>query len=200
MHDAADVFADDVEFEVDGAAHLNLVEVGVLVGVGMMATWKLLSCEFAHGEAHPVDGDRTLLDGHVALWRPSWGRGRRRRCSSGCRRPGRFARSGRLVYVALHDVSVEAAVHEHAALEIHLVAYLQRPQVGAVESLLYGGHGVAVAVDVDHGEAHAVVGDALVYFQFVGKRTFKREMQIAVIAVRATMGAASSTIPENIIL
>ena len=161
----------------------------MLVGVGNDGHLEAVVLRVAHGEAHPVDGDRTLLNGHVAFGGHLGVEVVDEGVVAAAVDQVDSLAAGRLVYVALHDVSVEAAVHEHAALEIHLVAHLQRPQVGAVESLLYGGHGVAVAVDVDHGEAHPVVGDALVYFQFVGKRTFEREMQIAVIAGKGDDGS-----------
>ena len=189
VHDAADVFADDVELEVDDAADFDLVEVGVFVGVGDDGHLEAVILRVAYGEAHAVDRYRALLDGHVAfgghLGVEVVDEGV---VAAAIDQVDSFA-TGCLVYVALHDVSVEAAVHEHAALEVHLVAYLERAQIGAVESLLYGGDGVAVAVDVDHGEAYAVVCDALVYLQFVRERTLEREVQIAVIVFECYDGS-----------
>jgi ABC-type sulfate transport system permease component len=84
--------------------------------------------------------------------------------------------------MSLNDVSVQASVHHHAALKIHQVARLQQAEVAAVESLLYGSHGICtVAREVDNREAYAVVGYRLVDFQFVGKRAFERYVDVPAV-------------------
>ena len=61
--------------------------------------------------------------------------------------------------MALHNVAVQATVHEHGALQVHQVAFAEQAEVGAVEGFLDGGYLVhAVGVYGHHGEAHAVVG------------------------------------------
>ena len=83
----------------------------------------------------------------------------------------------------LHYMAVEAAVHQHGALEVHEVAGRELPDIGAVESFLYRRHGVAiVGLNVYHGKAYAVVRYRLVDMQLVGKRAPNREVHIAASA------------------
>lgn len=54
-------------------------------------------------------------------------------------------------------------------------AWFEEPEVAASEGLFDGSDFVVVAVDGDDGEAYAVVGDALVYFEFVVERAVELE-------------------------
>ena len=58
--------------------------------------------------------------------------------------------SGRLVHMPLHDVSVQTTAHLHGAFDIHFVAHLNQPKVGAVERLAHGGYGIGVVLDADN--------------------------------------------------
>ena len=44
--------------------------------------------------------------------------------------------------MALNDMTVKTAVHQHGAFDIDFVAHLQQSEVRAVEGLLHGGDGV----------------------------------------------------------
>ena len=46
-----------------------------------------------------------------------------------------------------------------------------------------------ISFDVYDREAHAIVSDALVDFQFVSERTFKRKVQIPVIPFQGNDGS-----------
>ena len=75
--------------------------------------------------------------------------------------------TGRLVNMPLHDVAVQAAVHEHRALHVDLVAHGEQSYVGALQSLAHGGDGVGAVLKAHHGEADAVVRHALVNTQLL---------------------------------
>ncbi len=79
----------------------------------------------------------------------------------------------------LHDVSVEASVHHHGALHIDLVALSEQREVGAVESLLHGRDGVGAVGNGHHGEAHAIVSNALINLQLIYKRATQGEIHVA---------------------
>ena len=81
-----------------------------------------------------------------------------------------------MVDVALFDVSVQTAVHHHGALNVYFVANFEQTEVGTLQGFVHGGYDVAVAVDLDHGEAYAVVGNALVNFEFMAKIAFQGEV------------------------
>lgn len=92
---------------------------------------------------------------------------------------------GAAVDVALHDMAVQAPVDAHASLQVHQVAYLKQPQIGAIESLLYCRHGVCVvAVEAYHRQAHAVVRQALVDMKFVGEAAGDPYVQVAPLALK----------------
>ena len=63
---AADVFSEDVVFNVHLRAHPDGAEVGVLVGVGDDADLEGLGCGIADGEAHAVDRHAALVNGEIA--------------------------------------------------------------------------------------------------------------------------------------
>ena len=81
----------------------------------------------AYGEAYPVHGNRSFLYGHIAFGSHFGievvGEG----IVSASVDKIYFCAAGCLVHMALHDVSVEAAVHEHATFEIHFVSDRESP-------------------------------------------------------------------------
>ena len=91
--------------------------------------------------------------------------------------------------MALYDVAVQPAVHQHGAFHIYLVAYLQQSQVGAVECFLHGGDSVVGTVDAHDGEAYTIVGYALVNAQFVDKRTGERKVDIVSVLTNSYYGS-----------
>ena len=84
--------------------------------------------------------------------------------------------------MALHDVPVEAAVHTHAALEVHLITYSPAAEIGLQHGLVHGGHHILpfLLVHLDHGEAAAVVCHALIDAEFISKINLYCEMIVAV--------------------
>ena len=67
---AGEVLAEDVELDVDYGADRNILEVGVLVGIGDDAhgyiALSVFDIGFAHSETDTVDADRTLVHTEVA--------------------------------------------------------------------------------------------------------------------------------------
>ena len=80
--------------------------------------------------------------------------------------------------MSLNDVAVEPAVHEHRPLDVHLVAHAEQTQVRTQQRLLHGRHHIAVAVDADHGEAHAVMSHTLVDGELARKGTGERKVNV----------------------
>jgi len=118
------VFADDVELEVDDRAHADVLEVGVLKGVGDDGHLEGVACGVTDGERHAVDGDGALVDGEIAVASlvgiEVVGEGE----IGGAVGVGHGGAAGCLVDVALYDVAVKTAVHQHGALYVDLVADL----------------------------------------------------------------------------
>ena len=80
--------------------------------------------------------------------------------------------------MALHDVSVQPAVHHHAALHVHLVAHAELSQVAAVQRFLHRRYRISTVLYFYYREAHTIVRHTLIYLQFVYKRTLHGEVDI----------------------
>jgi len=91
--------------------------------------------------------------------------------------------------VSLHDVSVEPAIHQHRALHVHLVAYLEQSQVRALQRLLHGRHGVGAVFYLHNGQADAVMSHALVNAQLVDKRAAQRKIDIVSVFLNGYNGS-----------
>ena len=98
---------------------------------------------------------------------------------------GNFGNAAHRVDVALHGVAVEAASDQGSALEVDDAADGPGSEAGFVERLGDGGHAESVrnplAVQRHHRQAAAVVGHALVDFEF--GRQGRRHVKMHVAAV-----------------
>ena len=164
MH-SGDVFPDHVKFQVDEASRVDGLDIGMFEGVRDDRDVEFRLFYVEDGEADAVEADGAFFDNEGAefLWEfePEF--------------PGAvevFAvdAGGGGVYVALDDVAVEAAVHQEASFQVDEVAWLPVGQVGLFQGLLDGGYAVEAVCAFFHCEADAVMGNALVNFEFVGDR------------------------------
>ena len=176
--ESGNVFAQDVKFDVDGGAYLDVLEIGVFHGIGDDGDLEGIVRGIAYGERNAVDRHATLVDGKVA--------------SSGhllvvfifkgeilaAVRVLDVGTLGSLVDVSLYDMSVEPSVHDHRTFDVYLVANPEHAQIASVECLFHGGHGVDAVLDLDYCETHAIVGDALVNLQFVAEGAFHGEVNV----------------------
>ena len=83
--------------------------------------------------------------------------------------------------MSLHNMTVQPPVHHHAAFQIHERARFQKSQVGTFQGFAHSRCSECISIFTDHGQANAIVGHTLVYFQFIDKRTFHRDMNIVLI-------------------
>ena len=185
---SCDVLAENVELDVDDRAHPDVAEIGVLHGVGDDGHLERVLRRVADGQRHAVDGDRTLVDREVAAAR----HGQVVLVFEGEVGTAVGVFHGRatssLIDVALHDVAVQAAVHLHRPLHVHLVAHVEQAEVRAFERLLHCGHDVVAVGDAYHRQAYAVVGHALVNLQFVGERAVQGEVYILLVFLDGNNG------------
>ena len=75
--------------------------------------------------------------------------------------------NGGLVHVPLYDMPVQTAVHQHATLQVHLIAHFQVPEVRTFQGLLDSGNRIRIFRHAYHRKANAVVSHALIYFQLI---------------------------------
>ena len=172
------VFPDDVELDVDDGSFLDGVEVSVVEGVGDDADLEGVGCGTTYGKAHAVDGHASLIDGEIAVLHHLL----RALVFEGVLVAALLVfhsdASGGLVNVPLHNMPIKAAVHQHRALHIHLVAHLEQSEVAALQSLAHSGDGICVAFDAHDCQANAVVGDTLVDAKFLHEGTGQSQMDV----------------------
>ena len=177
------VFPNDVELDVDDGSLLDGVEVGVVEGVGDDADLEGVGSRAADREADAVDGYAALIDGEVAV-------AHHLPCafmSEGVLVAALLvlygnARGG-LVNVSLHDVPVQASVHQHRALHVHFVAHPEQPEVAALQCLAHGGYGVGVVLEADNGQADAIVSNALVDAQLLDEGAGKGQVDVVLLVL-----------------
>jgi len=73
--------------------------------------------------------------------------------------------------MALYDVSVKAAIIEHAAFQVYTVSFLKGAEIGALQCFLNGYNGVLPLPCFYYGKAYAIVGYALVYLERIADGT-----------------------------
>ena len=166
MH-SCQVLPDDVELDVDNRAGLDGVEIRVVEGVGNDADLESVFRGAANGKAHAIDCHAALIDGEVAVLDHFL-------CALVLERVLMAAllvfdgdADSRLVNVSLHDMSVKAAIHQHRAFHIHLIAHFQEAEVAALQCLSHSGDSIGVTLKAYYGEADTVVGYALVDAQLL---------------------------------
>ena len=67
MHHAAQVFAQDIKFDIHNSSCLYPVEIGVLVGIGNNGYRKSIVSGIANSKTDSVHTYGTLFDSHIAL-------------------------------------------------------------------------------------------------------------------------------------
>jgi hypothetical protein len=82
------------------------------------------------------------------------------------------------IYMSLNNVAIQSAIHEHAALQIDLCAYLPRTQIRFLKRFLNGGNGIVRSFDLHDRQAASVVGNTLIDLQFMRERGFDRKMLV----------------------
>ena len=176
-----DVFADDVKLDVHHGAFFDGMEVGVVVGVGNDADLEGVFRWATNREAHAVDGHASLIHSEVSVLDHLF----RTLVAEGVLMASLLVldcdTNGGLVNVALYDVPVKTPIHHHRALNIHFVANLQEPKIASFQRLSHGCHGISVPLETHHGEANAVVSNALVDAQLADEGTCKRQMHVVLL-------------------
>lgn len=115
----SEVFADDIEFEIDGVADIEVLEGGVMEGIGDDGYGEGVIFGGDNGEADAVDADGAFIDEEVF--------------GGGFVAEGVVPRAvgiaavnagGGIVHVALYEVAIESGVGEHGAFEINEAAFV----------------------------------------------------------------------------
>jgi hypothetical protein len=159
-----DVFSDDVEFQVYGISRMDSLDVSMLKGIRNDGDIEFRLFDIKDGKAGSVEANGAFFDDKVAefLWEFEAEFPAAVELLS-------FNAGGGGIDMALDDMTVEPAVHDHAAFEVYEVAELPGSEVGLLDSLFDGGYAVAISSDLLYGQAHTIVRNALVNFQLGGE-------------------------------
>ncbi len=158
---AGDIFADDIEFQIDQAAGIDPMDIRMIEGIGDDGDIEFRSFHIENGEADAVEADGAFFDDQTAefFWEFE----------------AEFPAAFEIVAVdagcggidmALDDVTVEPAVHAEASFEVDDVAGLPVAEGAFFEGFLDGGDAVTFVADFFHRQADAVMGETLVDGKF----------------------------------
>jgi hypothetical protein len=154
---AGDVFADEVEFEVYFAAGGDGMDVRVFERIGDDGDIEFGLFYIEDGKAGTVEADGAFFDHEMAefLWKFE------AEFPAAVEVFSVEAGGGR-VDMSLDDMAVEPAVHDHTSFEVDEVAGLPIAEAAFFEGFFDGRHAVEIVFLFFHGEADAVMGDALI--------------------------------------
>ena len=132
----------------------------------MIATWKLFCWELHTVRLTPFTQTEPFST-VIYPAGPSPYQKRTRTYSTSCRPPPSPPHKRRSGPRALYDMPVQTAVHQHATLQVHLIAHFQVPEVRTFQGLLDSGNRIRIFRHAYHRKANAVVSHALIYFQLI---------------------------------
>ena len=124
MH-PCNVFSDNVEFQIDHRASFYLAEIGMFKGVRNNRHFETIIRWCTYRKANAIYRNRTFIYREITAFTPI-GRALIFKMeivtTIGI---AHFGTHRRLIYVTLHNVSIKATVHYHAAFEIHFTAHFK---------------------------------------------------------------------------
>lgn len=157
------IFADNVEFEIDEVAGLEVLKIGVFKGVWNDGNGKPIFGRLHHRQTDAVDTNRAFVHQNPAL------AGRIFQLEIPA--PVPVFDSGHdtcRIHMPLYDVPVQTSVRRHRAFEIDHFSNCPSLQIGAFQRFLDRSNGMRPIFQSDHRQADAVVAQTLVYFQGIG--------------------------------
>jgi hypothetical protein len=179
-HEPGDVFPDHIEFQVDGGSRGNGLDIRMLESKRDDGDVKTVFFDIKDGKAGAVEGDGAFFDHEVAEFPVEFE----------AEEPAavvffHVGAGGGSVDVTLDDMAVEAAVEGHAAFEVDEGTGDPGIEVGFPEGFIDSGHAVGIFPDFLHGQADAVMGDALIDLKFGGEGRLDPEGFVGSVALRS---------------
>jgi hypothetical protein len=156
-----DIFPDDIEFEIDEAAGLYGLNIGMFEGIGYDGHVEAGFFYVENGEADAVEADGAFFNDKgsefFGEFEPEF---------PAAFKVFSFRADGGGIDVSLYDVAIEAAVHYKASFQVHQVSPLPAFQVGLLKGFFDGCDPMGAILYLFYGETDAIMGNALIYFQF----------------------------------
>ena len=151
----------------------------MFVSIRNNSNLKSIICRIAHSQTNTIYGNRTFINRHITTL---------------CHLLVKLILKGiitatihvldadtfrSLIYMPLHDVSVQTSVHHHTTLHIHFIPYLQQSKVGTLQCFFNGSYCICTILNAYHCQTNTIVSNTLIYLQFVYKRTFQCKVQVS---------------------
>ena len=162
--DPVHILAYNIKFQVYGGAWQYILNIRVLECIGDDGYRKLVGAYIENGKADAVEADGAFFN------------------DQGGKLVGKaepelptaiqffsFNTGGSGINMSLNNMAIEPAIHDHTAFQVYQVAFLPVSDVAFLQRFGNGGNLVAAVLQGFYREAHAVMGNALVNFQFVGE-------------------------------
>ena len=138
----------------------------------------------AHRQAHAIHANRALLHRQIPLASHRLVEAISKSVIPTSVSFAHLRANRRLIDVSLYDVAIQTAIHQHATLQIHLVAHLQLSQVRTIQRLLHSRNRIGICCLTYHRQANAIVRHALINLQLIHERATHRQMQITLIRLQ----------------
>src|SRR5690606_16319730 len=125
LYDPLNIFTYDIKFEIDLTPHLELVEVGMFIGIGNNRNRKAAFERIEAGQARPVDRDRSFFHRDVSL----------SSIISKVKYPAAILfcyciNRSHLIDMTLYNVSIKSPVRRHTPFQVHLFPHCPLAQIG----------------------------------------------------------------------
>ena len=157
------------------------MKVGIFVSIRYDSYLESIIRRIAYRQTDTINSHRTLVYRDIATFRHFF-----IKCIFKCKIPASFRildfhTSSRLIYVSLHDMSIQSAIHHHAALYIHLIAHFQQTKIRTVQRFFHGSYRIRIISQTHYRQAYSVVRNTLINLQLIYKRTLKCKVYILLV-------------------
>ena len=168
------IFPDHIEFNIHLIARLKESKIGMFKGIGDDGYAETFTSNIKGGKAYPVNADGTLFD--------------HQRCKLCLELEiifpasafiGDLGNGGGGINMALDQVAVEPAVHDHGTFQVNYITMFPLPGIGLGKGFFHSGDLVLIAMDGFHGKADTAMGQALVHAEFMDKGSRQQETPVA---------------------
>jgi hypothetical protein len=171
-----DIFSYHVEFQVDPGTGDHRLDIGVVESIGDDSDIEFCFFDIKNGQAGAIEADGAFFNHQAAEFF-----GEFKSEFPTAVEVMALETNGSGVDVSLDDVSVEAAIHDHASFQVDEVASLPVAEICFFKCLFDGCDAVEVILYFFNGKTGAIVGNALVYLERGDERGFNPKCLVGAV-------------------
>ena len=167
------VFANHIKLQIDLISGLELVEVGVFVGIRDNGHTATVFGYIKNSQAGSVDTQRSFFDNEILVF------GRKLKVKQPTAALVFNANTfSNLVNMTLYQMPIEAIAEFHGAFQIDFSAYRPHAQCRFLKGLMHSGYRIDIVLDIHHGQTHPIVRQTLIDFELFCQGASNMEMEI----------------------